>query len=53
MVLEFGNFSDGSEGSPEHVESLIFTLTRLEGSWWACGGSSGDSQPPSLDGPMA
>ncbi|MEU0402300.1 hypothetical protein ABZ318_19075 [Streptomyces sp. NPDC006197] len=32
VVLEFEDFSDGSEGSPEHVESLIFTLTRLEGS---------------------
>ncbi|MFE4309717.1 hypothetical protein ACFQ9H_12905 [Streptomyces sp. NPDC056517] len=30
VVLEFADFSDGSEGSPEHVESLIFTLTRLK-----------------------
>ncbi|MFJ4781471.1 hypothetical protein [Streptomyces sp. NPDC088762] len=32
VVLEFEDFSDGNAGSPEHIESLIFTLTRLEGS---------------------
>ncbi|MFD7262209.1 hypothetical protein [Streptomyces sp. NPDC059874] len=31
VVLEFEDFEDGSKGSPEHVESLIFTLTRLKG----------------------
>lgn len=30
VVLEFEDFSDGNAGSPEHVESLIFTLTRLK-----------------------
>ncbi|MFB8138348.1 hypothetical protein [Streptomyces parvus] len=30
VVLEFADFSDGSEGSPEHVDSLVFTLTRLK-----------------------
>ncbi|MFJ4711611.1 hypothetical protein [Streptomyces sp. NPDC088785] len=30
VVLEFGDFSDGNAGSPEHIESLIFTLTRLK-----------------------
>ncbi|MFE9046428.1 hypothetical protein ACFY9F_10130 [Streptomyces sp. NPDC012421] len=30
VVLEFPDFSDGSEGSPEHVETLVFTLTRLK-----------------------
>ncbi len=34
VVLEFKDFSDGSEGSPEHVESLVFTLTRMEDSSW-------------------
>ncbi|MFG3013719.1 hypothetical protein ACGFZB_25400 [Streptomyces cinerochromogenes] len=33
VVLEFGDFSDGNAGSPEHVESLIFTLTCLEDSY--------------------
>nr|WSW70465.1 hypothetical protein OG461_32100 [Streptomyces sp. NBC_00995] len=32
VVLEFEGFSDGSEGAPEHVDSLIFTLTRPDGS---------------------
>ncbi|MFB7177347.1 hypothetical protein ACFCYI_06545 [Streptomyces sp. NPDC056257] len=31
VVLEFADFSDGNAGSPEHVESLICTLTRLKG----------------------
>ncbi|MER6319075.1 hypothetical protein ABT237_35775 [Streptomyces sp. NPDC001581] len=31
VVLEFADFSDGNAGSPDHVESLIFTLTRLKG----------------------
>ncbi len=30
VVLEFTDFSDGNAGSPEHVESLVFTLTRLK-----------------------
>ncbi|MFJ3883220.1 hypothetical protein ACIPW5_37970 [Streptomyces sp. NPDC090077] len=32
VVLEFEEFPDGNAGSPEHIESLVFTLTRLEGS---------------------
>ncbi|MFD7561167.1 hypothetical protein ACFV9E_42640 [Streptomyces sp. NPDC059835] len=31
VVLEFEDFSDGNAGSPEHIASLVFTLTRLEG----------------------
>ncbi|MFJ5548609.1 hypothetical protein [Streptomyces sp. NPDC093225] len=31
VVLEFEDFSDGLSNGPEHIESLIFTLTRLEG----------------------
>lgn len=31
VVLEFEGFEDGLAGDPEHIESLIFTLTRLEG----------------------
>ncbi|EFL12817.1 hypothetical protein [Streptomyces sp. C] len=30
VVLEFADFTDGSKGSPEHVESLVFTLNRLK-----------------------
>lgn len=30
VVLEFEDFSDGNAGSPDHIESLIFTLTRLK-----------------------
>ncbi|PWK66704.1 hypothetical protein BCL76_110190 [Streptomyces sp. CG 926] len=28
VVLEFADFSDGLASSPDHIESLIFTLTR-------------------------
>ncbi|MFG2211957.1 hypothetical protein [Streptomyces sp. NPDC048638] len=30
VVLEFEEFSDGQAGSPDHIESLIFTLTRFK-----------------------
>ncbi|MDV5149482.1 hypothetical protein R1T08_36535 [Streptomyces sp. SBC-4] len=30
VVLEFADFEDGLASSPEHLESLIFTLTRFK-----------------------